>query len=92
MNELFFVCLYLNAFLHDPIHSSYPISAIWSASTVHSAVSRSVWLLMGFTWSQLWTFLCFPIMAGKQIINVVQFWKASKIVSDPCVSKNLMPR
>jgi hypothetical protein len=24
--------------------------------------------------------LTFPIMAGKQIINVVQFWKASKIV------------
>jgi len=29
-------------------------------------------------------------MAGKQIINVVQFWKASKIVSSPLHVKGMM--
>lgn len=33
------------------------------------------------TWPQLIGLLCFPIMFAKQVINVVQFWKASKIVS-----------
>jgi CDP-diacylglycerol--inositol 3-phosphatidyltransferase len=80
MNELFFVCLYLNAFIDDSIHSSYPISLIWSTSAVHDHVPHLLWTLMGLTWSQLFTIITFPIMAGKQIINIVQFWKASKIV------------
>lgn len=37
-------------------------------------------MLTHATWPQVIAALTFPIMAGKQIINVVQFWKASKIV------------
>jgi hypothetical protein len=36
---------------------------------------------MGYTWPEVGAAVTFPIMAAKQIINVVQFWKASKIVS-----------
>lgn len=57
-NELFFVALYLMAFIDTPISSSISLS-----------------------WPQLLAILNFPIMFGKQIINCVQFWKASKIVS-----------
>ncbi len=57
-NELFFVALYLAAFIDTPI-------------------SKGFWL----TWPQLLALVNFPIMFGKQIINCVQFWKASKIVS-----------
>ncbi|GMK59856.1 hypothetical protein CspeluHIS016_0900730 [Cutaneotrichosporon spelunceum] len=56
-NELFFVALYLNAFIDTPI-------------TKHTSI----------TWPQLLAGLNFPIMLGKQIINCVQFWKASKIL------------
>ncbi|BEJ10848.1 hypothetical protein CspHIS471_0102700 [Cutaneotrichosporon sp. HIS471] len=56
-NELFFVALYLMAFIDTPI-------------------SDSIWL----TWPQLLAILNFPIMFGKQVINCVQFWKASKIL------------
>lgn len=57
-NELFFVALYLMAFIDTPISKS-----------------------ISLTWPQLIALLNFPIMFGKQIINCVQFWKASKIVS-----------
>jgi CDP-diacylglycerol--inositol 3-phosphatidyltransferase len=56
-NELFFVALYLAAFIDTPI-------------------SKGFWL----TWPQLLALVNFPIMFGKQIINCVQFWKASKIL------------
>ncbi|TXT05328.1 uncharacterized protein COLE_06648 [Cutaneotrichosporon oleaginosum] len=57
-NELFFVALYLMAFIHTPISTA------------------TGWL----TWPQLLAALNFPVMFGKQIINCVQFWKASKIL------------
>nr|XP_019048976.1 CDP-diacylglycerol-inositol 3-phosphatidyltransferase [Kwoniella bestiolae CBS 10118]OCF27906.1 CDP-diacylglycerol-inositol 3-phosphatidyltransferase [Kwoniella bestiolae CBS 10118] len=62
-NEVFFVCLYLNAFWLTPITSSFPIPTF-----------------LNLTWPQVVGLLTFPICAGKQIINVVQFWKASKIL------------
>jgi len=34
------------------------------------------------TWPQLLGALTFPICAGKQIINGVQFWKAAKALCD----------
>lgn len=34
-----------------------------------------------FTWPVILALVNFPIMFGKQVINCVQFWKASKIVS-----------
>lgn len=38
-------------------------------------------VLRNLNWPQVVAAMTFPICAGKQIINVVQFWKASKIVS-----------
>lgn len=45
--------------------------------------SKPIFYALGypFTWPVIITLLNFPIMFGKQLINCVQFWKASKIVS-----------
>ena len=37
-------------------------------------------LLEGLTWPQLIALVCFPVSAMKNIINIVQLWKASKIL------------
>jgi hypothetical protein len=37
-------------------------------------------VLSSLTWPQVLALLCFPICLGKNIINVVQLWKASKIL------------
>ncbi|KAL1411900.1 phosphatidylinositol synthase 1 (CDP-alcohol phosphatidyltransferase1) [Vanrija albida] len=71
-NELFFVCLYLNASVER---------AIFSGSLAHYAPFLADVPIIGWmTWPQLIGLLCFPIMFAKQVINVVQFWKASKIL------------
>jgi CDP-diacylglycerol--inositol 3-phosphatidyltransferase len=36
--------------------------------------------LESLTWPELIALVCFPISALKNIINVVQLWKASKIL------------
>jgi len=36
--------------------------------------------LESLTWPELVALICFPISALKNIINVVQLWKASKIL------------
>ncbi|TXT07470.1 hypothetical protein VHUM_03190 [Vanrija humicola] len=46
-----------------------------------SSVVRPIFSVIGWmTWPELIGLICFPIMFVKQIINVVQFWKASKIL------------
>ncbi|ORY21430.1 CDP-alcohol phosphatidyltransferase-domain-containing protein [Naematelia encephala] len=79
-NETFFVCLYLIAFLKDPIHSSWPLSFFVTAQQLHDTLPRPLWALLCLSWPQLVAIITFPLTAGKQIINVVQFWKASKIL------------
>ena len=37
-------------------------------------------LLEGLTWPELIALVCFPVSALKNVINVVQLWKASKIL------------
>lgn len=48
-----------------------------------TAVYRLVYYTIpALTWPQIVGALTFPICAGKQIINVVQFWKAAKALAD----------
>ncbi|WRT63925.1 uncharacterized protein IL334_000852 [Kwoniella shivajii] len=83
-NEVFFVCLYLNAFLKSPITSSFPIPSILLNSSLalsHPKLFGTViYTLKNLTWPQVVGAITFPICAAKQAINVVQFWKASKIL------------
>ena len=64
-NELFFVGLYLMKWVHTPL----TVSLGWS-------------LPYGghLTWAEAMTLLCFPICFTKNVVNVVQLWKASKIL------------
>ena len=34
----------------------------------------------GLTWPELIALLCFPVSVLKNIVNIVQLWKASKIL------------
>jgi len=62
-NELFFVSLYLMAWVHTPI----------GLGPYHPWLSE-------LTWPQLMASLSLPVCFGKNVINVVQLWKASKIL------------
>ena len=64
-NELFFVALYL---------------AHWVTTPISLSITTSIPLLEGLTWPELIALVCFPISALKNIVNVVQLWKASKIL------------
>lgn len=90
-NELFFVCMYLNAFIQTPISS-----VVLPELVVKTGLDKiAPCLLRGaanLTWPQFVAALNFPLCAGKQIINVVQFWKASKIVSEPKERGNLLTK
>lgn len=84
MNEMFFVCLYLNAYWTKPIYPAFPIPEFVSASLAAAqpkVFAYLVWGLRSATWPQVAGLISLPIMLAKQFINVVQFWKASKIVS-----------
>lgn len=48
-----------------------------------------VWFLRQLTWPQVLAILTGPVCFGKNIINCVQFWKASKIVSMPSASNRV---
>ena len=85
LNEAFFVCLYLNAFWTKPINAHFPIPESFLSSSLAISNPRFfggiIYVLRKITWPQLVAIISAPICLGKQIINVVQFWKASKIVS-----------
>lgn len=84
-NELFFVCLYLNHYWTTPLMTNFPIPTALLTSDLTVAhpklVGGVINVLKNLNWPQVVAAMTFPICAGKQIINVVQFWKASKIVS-----------
>lgn len=44
----------------------------------HSPVASG--LFLGLTWAQALAAVCFPFCLGKNIVNLVQLWKASKIL------------
>jgi len=64
-NELFFVALYL---------------AHWVTTPISLSISTSLPFLESLTWPELIALICFPVSALKNIVNVVQRWKASKIL------------
>lgn len=87
-NELFFVCLYLMDFYKQPLGLQVapflPQSLLQLASAQkNSLLFRIIYVwIPSLTWPQLLGAFTFPICAGKQIINGVQFWKAAKALCD----------
>jgi CDP-diacylglycerol--inositol 3-phosphatidyltransferase len=82
-NELFFVCIYLMHFYDRPI--GVPVFTIlkYLPEGVANAIPKDVWAqLYRLTWPQLAGLVTFPVCFIKQVINVVQFWKASKQLCD----------
>lgn len=69
-NELFFVSLYLMKWIQTPISDSL-------APSIASSLPSS---LLTFTWPELMAVSSFWVCLAKNIINVVQLWKASKIL------------
>ena len=64
-NELFYIALYLMKWVHTPLSESFGIAAPWAAAV---------------TWAQVLMIVSAPICALKNWLNVVQLWKASKIL------------
>jgi len=64
-NEMFFVALYLMKWVHTPIWSSLGMTPAYFPY---------------LTWPQLMAFPCGLICLLKNVINLVQLWKASKIL------------
>jgi len=77
-NELFFVCLYLIKWYTKPIGiDPLTILPILPRSLL-SSIPVSIWAVLRYlTWPQLLAFVTFPVCALKQVINVVQFYKAA---------------
>ncbi|KNE91617.1 hypothetical protein PSTG_14969 [Puccinia striiformis f. sp. tritici PST-78] len=74
-NELFFVCLYLAHWYDQPLLKETPTNfGLLLLSRMMITTINSI------TLPQLIAIFTFPICAGKQIINLVQFWKASKSI------------
>lgn len=78
-NELFFVSLYLSHYYRTP---SQFISRLLDSLEPYLIFDLFVKSARGMTWPIIIAFLTFPICFGKQLINCVQFWKASQAVVD----------
>ncbi|KZO95692.1 hypothetical protein CALVIDRAFT_549862 [Calocera viscosa TUFC12733] len=88
-NELFFVALYLCHFDHTPVlnaSSPKPLIAWASTHLIAFLTSRGPWgswalsYLEWVTWAGVMALSFAPIALGKNVINAVQWWKASKIL------------
>ncbi|GJN88786.1 hypothetical protein Rhopal_001755-T1 [Rhodotorula paludigena] len=80
-NELFFVALYVLNTYHVPLISSLsslPPSLLPLVSSLPASVVKAV---VRTSWPHVVAAVTAPIMAGKQIINVVQFVKAAKLLA-----------
>lgn len=77
-NELFFVALYLMKWVHTPIDLG-----------VYSTYPLS---LTDITYPQAMAIISFPICFTKNIINLVQLWKASKILVGVDLAERVMAR
>lgn len=75
-NELFFVSLYLIKWDHTPIYTLLPNSVLASSFFVEYFPHSFRYL----TLAHFLAFLTGPISLGKNIVNVVQAWKASKVL------------
>ncbi|KAJ3559341.1 hypothetical protein NM688_g408 [Phlebia brevispora] len=64
-NELFYVALYLAKWVHTPLYQSLDVTPSFFTY---------------FTWAEALAYICSPIWAYKNVINLIQLWKASKIL------------
>ncbi|KAI0093961.1 phosphatidylinositol synthase [Irpex rosettiformis] len=64
-NELFYVALYLMEWVHTPMTSSFGLEPNFITNR---------------TWAELMACICLPICVFKNSINLIQLWKASKIL------------
>ena len=64
-NELFYIALYLMKWVHTPLSESFGIEADWAAVV---------------SWPIVLAIISAPICALKNWLNVVQLWKASKVL------------
>ena len=78
-NELFFVALYVMNSYHTPMGLSATLDLL-PADVLHLLPASLFKLLNTITWPQLIALVTFPVMFMKQVINCVQFWKASKVL------------
>lgn len=82
------MCLYLMAFYTRPLGVDIVPFLPRAVLDLISQDKSSLMFHLVFetipalTWPQIVGALTFPICAGKQIINVVQFWKAAKTLAD----------
>lgn len=78
-NELFFVALYLNKYYSQTIGIAALLPYV-PPSILYNTPTLLLTALERLTWPQVIAVAAFPVCAGKQIINCVQFWKASKVL------------
>ncbi|GAA5992397.1 hypothetical protein JCM11641_002730 [Rhodosporidiobolus odoratus] len=78
-NELFFVSLYVLHAYSKPLLSPSQLASL-PPSVLH--VLTSFPFLLRTSWPHVVAGITAPVMIGKQIINVVQFWKAAKVLND----------
>ncbi|KAG8906281.1 CDP-diacylglycerol-inositol 3-phosphatidyltransferase [Tulasnella sp. 403] len=89
-NELFYVALYLMHFEKSPIGGIFPALSAFLVSSVFPLVPSELVdsktlaciaaVVFNLSWAQLLAILTFPVCLAKNIINLVQGWKASKIL------------
>ncbi|KAG8811277.1 CDP-diacylglycerol-inositol 3-phosphatidyltransferase [Serendipita sp. 399] len=75
-NELFFVALYLIKWDQTPLHALLPYA--WTSSEFF--VENVPRFVLRLTCAQALAAITLPISLGKNIVNVVQAWKASKVL------------
>ncbi|KAG8788035.1 CDP-diacylglycerol-inositol 3-phosphatidyltransferase [Serendipita sp. 397] len=76
-NELCFFALYLMKWDTTPLGLSIPPPLGFVASKVAPGLAQWV---AGLTFAQILVMVTFPICFGKNVISIVQGWKASKIL------------
>ncbi|KAF8609981.1 phosphatidylinositol synthase [Ceratobasidium sp. AG-I] len=85
-NELFFVALYLLSFgAHPPIGGllttlSQAILTFQPAGKPIPELAQLAQFIATLSWPHLLALVSFPICFAKNVINVVQLWKASKML------------
>ncbi|KAG8824383.1 CDP-diacylglycerol-inositol 3-phosphatidyltransferase [Serendipita sp. 401] len=75
-NELFFVALYLLKWDKTPLYTLFPYA--WTSSELF--VENVPRFALRLTFAQALAAITFPISLGKNIVNIVQAWKASKVL------------
>ncbi|OBZ75531.1 CDP-diacylglycerol--inositol 3-phosphatidyltransferase [Grifola frondosa] len=64
-NELFYIALYLMKWVHTPLSVTLGVNG---------------GILSNITWPEVMAILCGPVCFLKNVVNVVQLWKASKVL------------